>query len=72
MPVELRLESPAGDLRVMGRDLVVPPQKLIETSVLVELDPVALKSGTTPLVVGVYSNGRRIQTLPTAFIGPRQ
>jgi cytochrome c oxidase accessory protein FixG len=72
MPVELRLESPAGDLRVMGRDLVVPPQKLIETSVLIELDPAALKSGTTPLVVGVYSNGRRIQTLPTAFIGPRQ
>jgi hypothetical protein len=27
--------------------------------------------GTTPLTVGVYSNGRRLQTLKTAFIGPR-
>ena len=72
MPVELRLESPAGDLRVMGRDLVVPAQKLAETSVLIELDPAAMKSGTTPLVVGVYLDGHRIQTLKTAFIGPRQ
>jgi cytochrome c oxidase accessory protein FixG len=72
MPVELRLENPAGDLRVMGRDLVVPPQKLTETSVLIELDPAVMKSGTTPLVVGVYLDGHRIQTLKTAFIGPRQ
>ena len=28
MPVELRLESPAGSLQVMGGSLVVPPQKL--------------------------------------------
>jgi polyferredoxin len=72
MPVELRLENPAGDLRVMGHDLVVPPQKLTETSVLIELDPAVMKSGTTPLVVGVYLDGHRIQTLKTAFIGPRQ
>jgi cytochrome c oxidase accessory protein FixG len=71
MPVTLRLEQPAGELRVMGQDLVVPPQKLTETSVLIELDPAAMKSGATPLVVGVYQDGRRIQTLKTAFIGPR-
>ena len=71
MPVELRLESPAGDLRVMGRDLVVPSQKLAEGSVLIELDPAAMKSGVTPLVVGVYSSRKKLQTLKTAFIGPR-
>ena len=72
MPIELKLENIPGDLFVMGRDrIVVPPEKLAETSVLVELDRAVMKSGTTPLVVGVYSNGRRIQTLKTAFIGPR-
>jgi hypothetical protein len=30
-----------------------------------------MKPGTTPLVVGVYSKGRRLQTLNTSFIGPR-
>ena len=72
MPVELRLESPAGSLNVMGRDsIVVAPQKQSENSVLIELDPSALKSGSTPLVLGVYSNGKKLDTLKTAFIGPR-
>ena len=71
LPVELRLESPAGSLQVMGGQLVVPPQKLLENSVLVELEPAAMKSGTTPVVVGVYAGGKKLQTLKTAFIGPR-
>jgi cytochrome c oxidase accessory protein FixG len=71
MPVELRLENMRGVLQVMGQDIVVSPQKLAETSVLIELDPAVMKSGTTPLVVGVYSNGRRLETLKTSFIGPR-
>ena len=71
LPVELRLESPAGSLQIMGGTLVVPPQKLLENSLLVELDPAAMMSGTTPVVVGVYAGGKRIQNLKTAFIGPR-
>ena len=71
LPLELRLESPAGTMQVMGGQLVVAPQKLLENSMLVELAPAAMKSGTTPIVVGVYSRGKKIQTLKTAFIGPR-
>ena len=72
MPVELRLESPAGTLAVMGQgSIVVAAQKLSENSVLIELDPAAMKSGTTPLVIGVYSSGKKLETLKTAFIGPR-
>ena len=71
MPVELRLESPAGSLQVMGGQLVVPPQKLLENSLLVEVDPAAMKSGTTPIVIGVYSGGKKVHALKTAFIGPR-
>ena len=72
MPVELRLASPAGSLEVMGQGtIVVPAQKLSESSVLIELDPAAMKSGTTPLVIDVYSGGKELQKLKTAFVGPR-
>ena len=71
MDVELRLESPAGSLQVMGGKLIVPPQKLLENSLLVELDAAGIKSGTTPIVVGVYAGDKKLQTLKTAFIGPR-
>ena len=71
LPVELRLENAGGSLQVMGGNLLLPPQKLLENSLLVELDPAAMKSGTTPLVIGVYAEGKKLQTLKTAFIGPR-
>lgn len=72
MPVQLRLEEPAGSLTVMGEgNILVPPQKLTENSVLIELDPTAMESGTTHLVIGVYCDGKKMQTLRTAFIGPR-
>jgi cytochrome c oxidase accessory protein FixG len=71
IPIELRLEKPQGTLKIMGGDLLAPPQQQLETSLLIELEPKSMKSGTTPLVVGVYANGRKIDTLNTAFIGPR-
>jgi cytochrome c oxidase accessory protein FixG len=71
IPLQLKLESPSGDLQVLGRDITVAPGSHTETSLLVDLDPKVMKSGTTPVIVGVYADGRKIETLKTAFIGPR-
>ena len=72
LPVEFRLENTAGSLRVMtGQQLVAPAEKLAETSVLIELAPDKLQGQSTPLVIGVYSNGRRLETVKTSFVGPR-
>jgi cytochrome c oxidase accessory protein FixG len=71
IPIELKLENSAGSLQVMGQAIVAPPQKSAETSMLIELEPAAMKPGTTPVLVGVYSQGRRIELLKTGFIGPR-
>jgi polyferredoxin len=73
LPVELRLENVAGQLEVMGdKRLVVPAGQLAETSVLIHLDHAALTGPTTRLLVGVYSEGKRVQTIKTVFVGPRK
>jgi cytochrome c oxidase accessory protein FixG len=73
MPVEFKLENIPGELFVMGADhLKAPPRKLAEVSVLIELDRAVMKPGQTPLVIGVYSGGKKIETLKTIFIGPRE
>jgi cytochrome c oxidase accessory protein FixG len=72
MGLELRLESPAGELQVLGQSIIAPPQELAETSVLIELDRNQMLPGKTPLVIGVYSSGRRLQVIKTSFIGPRE
>jgi cytochrome c oxidase accessory protein FixG len=73
LPVELHLENLPGHVLVMGEGkIVVPAQKLVENSILIEIDPEAMRYGTTQVTVGVYSNGRQLQVIKTAFIGPRQ
>ncbi len=72
LPVELKLENLPGTLSVLGGGSLVPAEKQVESSVLVQLDPTLLPTANTPLVVGVYSNGRKIETLKTMFLGPRK
>jgi len=71
IPIEFKLENVKGDLQVMGGNIIVPPQQLAENSVLIELEPALVKGGKLGLVVGVYSAGKKVETLKTGFIGPR-
>ncbi|HEX5218728.1 MAG TPA: cytochrome c oxidase accessory protein CcoG [Verrucomicrobiae bacterium] len=73
LPVELKLEGVEGNLEIMGeKNLVVPAGKLTETSVLIELSSTNLTGATTKLKVGVYTGGKRVQTVKTVFVGPRK
>lgn len=71
MPIEFRLESPSGHLQVMGGALVVPARKLAETPLMIELDRKVMTPGKTPLTILVYSQDKKLETLHTFFIGPR-
>lgn len=73
LPVELKLENVSGELKVMGeKQLVVPAGRLAQTSIIVELNSTNLTGATTKLRIGVYTGGKRVQTVKTVFIGPRQ
>jgi cytochrome c oxidase accessory protein FixG len=73
IPVELRLENIKGAVKVMGaRELTAPAAKLVQTSVLIELDSSVVKGANTPLRIGIYANGKRLQTVKTSFVGPRK
>jgi len=71
IPVEFKLENRPGKLTVMGGDLTVPKEDLAKTSVLIEMNPVDLDGSNTKLDVGVYSEGKLLETVKTVFIGPR-
>jgi cytochrome c oxidase accessory protein FixG len=70
--VELKLENIPGSLTVLGGQLNLAAEKQTDASVLVEIPAANLKSGTTPLVVRVYSGGKPIDKIKTIFIGPRK
>jgi hypothetical protein len=72
LPVEIKLEQPVGTLTVLGGELNLAAEKQTEASVLIEVAPEYLASGTTPVRVGIFSAGRCLDVKKTIFIGPRR
>ena len=72
LPMELKLENVPGNLRVMSPgQFIVRKEKLAQTSVLIELDSKQLTGPATRLLIGIYSGGKRLETVKTSFVGPR-
>ena len=67
----MKLDNLPGSLTVLGGQLDLPAEKQTDASVLIEIAPANLRSGTTPIVVRVYCAGKPIDTIKTIFIGPR-
>jgi cytochrome c oxidase accessory protein FixG len=70
--VDLKLENIQGTLTVLGGELSLPAEKQTEASVLVEIAPANLRSGTTPITVRVYNGPKPVDKIKTIFIGPRK
>lgn len=72
LPIQLRLENIPGELKLMGSDqFILPKENLAQTSVLISLDPKQLPAPKIALRIGVYSGNKRLETLKTVFVGPR-
>ena len=70
--VDLKLDNIEGSLTILGGQLNLPAEKQTDASVLVEIAPARLRSGTTPIVVRIYCAGKPIDKIKTIFIGPRR
>lgn len=72
-PIEFKLENTEGEVSLMGNpEFNVPKDHLAQTSLLIALLPKALNGANTKLKIGVYSNGKRLETVQTVFVGPRE
>ena len=70
-PVQIKLESPAdGELKLVGKDIVLKSQQIVETKFLVLLDKTSLKRMNTPIEIGVYDGNKLIKKVKTSFLGP--
>ncbi len=67
---ELRLESPEGEIVSLGAVESVPSQNSAEGRFLVKLSEDEIKGLQTELTFGVYSNGKKLETVTSGFLGP--
>jgi cytochrome c oxidase accessory protein FixG len=73
IPLEFKLENARGEVNLMGdSDFRVAKDSLAQTSLLIVLDRDEVIAPSTKLKIGVYANGKRVETVNTMFVGPRK
>ncbi len=71
LPFELKLEGIAGQIRMINaHKMILEAESLSDASFFVDIPRSEIKDRTTIIQVGVYSNGKKIQTVKAKFLGP--
>lgn len=70
--VNYKLLSHKGEIKVVSnQDITIPRKGLAEGTLFIELHSSLVKGDKVKLKIGVYSNGKLIETASTNFLGPR-
>lgn len=71
LPVELKVENfKHYKIQMIGKDIVVKEDGISEGEFFVFLNKSDITSRKVKLEIGVYSNGKKIKTVKTNFLGP--
>jgi len=72
--VDLRLLSHKGDVNLVAthKSFDVPEQDIAEGTLFIEINNTQLSGDRNTIKIGVFSNGRLIETTTANFLGPRK
>ena len=70
IPISLKLENIKGELKLVGKEIVMEPQGNIDTKFLVLLPKDELIKMNTALEIGVYDGNSLIKKVTTSFLAP--
>lgn len=71
IPISLKLENIDGELKIIGKDLILKPQEIVDGKFLVLISKSDLMKMNTPIEVGVYTGNRLLKSVSTSFLGPK-
>lgn len=70
MPVVLKVENFNARVEMVGKNPAVKAGDISQTSFFICLDKSLIKQRKTKLLIGVYSNNKKVKTVKTTFLGP--
>jgi hypothetical protein len=70
LPVELELDEPDGEIKLIGDPLVIEKGAVGEAQFLVLIKKSNLKSSNTAIEFKVLSNGKEMDKIESTFVGP--
>jgi len=66
----LKLENIEGKLSMVGKDLILEPQGIVDAKFLVILSKSDIVKMNTPIEIGVYSSDKLIKKISTSLLAP--
>ena len=69
--ISLKLENIDGELKLIGNDITLKPQEIIDGKFMILILKTELSKMNTPVEIGIYANGKLLQTVTTSFFGPK-
>jgi len=72
LTLDVRIESPAEAIitKVDGKPGVVPPEGLMKGVYFIKIPEGNIKNARTVVTLGIYSHGKKLETVKAKFIGP--
>jgi cytochrome c oxidase accessory protein FixG len=70
MPIRFKLMNKEGEVRLVGKDVVLKAGELSQGELFIVLDKAQLDGMKTKVVVGIYSGDRLLEKVKTSFVGP--
>jgi hypothetical protein len=71
LPLEIRLLSHEGEIRMAGNKMDVEDQSMFESTFVLFLEPDQLEAEQTRVEFGIFSAGELLETYRTSFLGPK-
>jgi polyferredoxin len=68
--VDFKLESHNGTIKYLGDKLTVSRGEVGKGTFLVILPLSELQQSKTPIIIGLYTNGEKVEDYESAFVGP--
>ena len=72
MPLEIRLISHKGEIKMAGSTMDIKDQAMFESTFILFIPKEHLKSDKTEVEFGIYSNNELIETYKTSFVSPQE
>ena len=68
--MQIKLLNPKGELKIIGSDLKLDPQQIVEAKFMILLPKESIKKMNTPVEIGIYDGNKLIKKIKTSFLGP--
>ena len=70
MPLEIRLISHTGEIKMAGSKMEIKDQAMFESTFILFIQKDYLINDKTNVEFGIYSNNELIETYKTTFVSP--